>query len=158
LLVVIFKEAIARTPVLDEQEDMGENERRIKRHRELAYVIVNCLLENGWLEKQVDQASLQRSYGFSRLCLLITQPFRNSDCNHFLTRNRNTRNARNSLQAFYEQGEVHDLLDAYEYSERIISDFTDVISELEERKRQLVREVEARQLVQQASEEFFDFM
>src|SRR5690606_6474942 len=51
-----------------------------------------------------------------------------------------------------------DLLDAYEYSERIISDFTDVISELEERKRQLVREVEARQLVQQASEEFFDFM
>jgi hypothetical protein len=50
------------------------------------------------------------------------------------------------------------LLDAYEYSERIISDFTDVISELEERKRDLVREMEDQMLVQRASEEFFDFM
>jgi hypothetical protein len=50
------------------------------------------------------------------------------------------------------------LLDAYEYSERIISDFTDVISELEERKRDLVREMDSQMLVQRASEEFFDFM
>ena len=157
-LVDIFKEAIARTPVLDEQDDQNENEGRFKTHRELASFIINRLLENGWLEKQVDEASLQSTYGFSRMGRLFTQPFADSDSNHFRTRNRNTRNTRNSLQAFYDQGEVHDLLDAYEYSERIISDFTDVISELEERKRQLVREVEARQLVQQASDEFFDFM
>jgi hypothetical protein len=157
-LVDIFKEAIARTPVLDEQDDGGESEGRFKTHRELASFIINRLLENGWLEKQVDEASLQSTYGFSRMGRLFTQPFADSDSNHFRTRNRNTRNTRNSLQAFLDQGEVHDLLDAYEYSERIISDFTDVISELEERKRQLVREVEARQLVQQASDEFFDFM
>lgn len=157
-LVDIFKEAIARTPVLDEQDDHSETEGRFKTHRELASFIINRLLENGWLEKQVDEASLQSTYGFSRMGRVFTQPFADSDSNHFRTRNRNTRNTRNSLQAFYDQGEVHDLLDAYEYSERIISDFTDVISELEERKRQLVREVEARQLVQQASDEFFDFM
>ena len=157
-LVDIFKEAVARTPVLDEQEELAETEGRFKTHRELAGFIINRLLENGWLEKQVDEASLQSTYGFSRMGRLFTQPFADSDSNHFRTRNRNTRNTRNSLQAFYEQGEVHDLLDAYEYSERIISDFTDVISELEERKRQLVKEVESRQLVQQASDEFFDFM
>lgn len=157
-LMDIFKEAIARTPVLDDQDDQGENEGRFKNHRELAGFIINRLLENGWLEKQVDEASLQSTYGFSRIGRLFTQPFADGDSNHFRTRNRNTRNTRNSLQAFYDQGEVHDLLDAYEYSERIISDFTDVIAELEERKRQLVREVEARQLVQQASDEFFDFM
>jgi hypothetical protein len=50
------------------------------------------------------------------------------------------------------------LLDAFEYSERIISDFTDVISELEERKRDLVREMDDQMLVQRASEDFFDFM
>ncbi|WP_198263058.1 Wadjet anti-phage system protein JetA family protein [sulfur-oxidizing endosymbiont of Gigantopelta aegis] len=44
------------------------------------------------------------------------------------------------------------------HSERIIADFSDVIAELEERKRELVREVEAQVLVQQASEHFFDFM
>lgn len=157
-LVDIFKEAIARTPVLDEQDDSSESEGRFKSHRELASFIINRLLENGWLEKQVDEASLQSTYGFSRMGRIFTQPFADGDSNHFRTRNRNTRNTRNSLQAFYDKGEVHDLLDAYEYSERIISDFTDVISELEERKRQLVREVEARQLVQQASDEFFDFM
>jgi len=167
-LVDIFKEAIARSPILDADRDEEEfneqgelieaQEGRFKNQRDLAGFIINRLLENGWLEKQVDEASLQSTYGFSRMGRLFTQPFADNQANHFRTRNRNTRNTRNSLQAFYNQGEIHDLLDAYEYSERIISDFTDVISELEERKRQLVREVESRQLIQQASDEFFDFM
>lgn len=157
-LVDIFKEAIARTPVLDSQEDTGEGEGRFKTQRELAGFIINRLLEAGWLERRVDEANLQSSYGFTRMGRLFTQPFAASTKNDFRTRHRNTRNTRNSLQAFLDRGEVHDLLDAFEYSERIISDFTDVIAELEERKRQLVREVESRQLVQQASDEFFDFM
>lgn len=166
-LVDIFKEAIARAPILDadkndealaEQSDLLEQEGRFKNQRDLASFIINRLVENGWLEKQVDETSLQSTYGFTRMGRLFTQPFADNQANHIRTRNRNTRNTRNSLQAFYEQGEIHDLLDAYEYSERIISDFTDVIAELEERKRQLVREVESRQLIQQASDEFFDFM
>lgn len=166
-LVDIFKEAIARAPILDadrdddfsgEQGDMLEQEGRFKSQRDLASFVINRLVENGWLEKQVDETTLQSTYGFSRMGRLFTQPFADNQANHFRTRNRNTRNTRNSLQAFYDQGEIHDLLDAYEYSERIISDFTDVIAELEERKRQLVREVESRQLIQQASDEFFDFM
>lgn len=162
-LVDIFKEAIARAPILDidngELNDGEEaTEGRFKSQRDLAIFIINRLVDNGWLEKQVDETSLQSSYGFSRMGRLFTQPFADHHANEFRTRNRNTRNTRNSLQAFYEQGEIHDLLDAYEYSERIISDFTDVIAELEERKRQLVREVESRQLIQQASDEFFDFM
>ncbi|HWV15677.1 MAG TPA: Wadjet anti-phage system protein JetA family protein [Cellvibrio sp.] len=162
-LVDIFKEAIARSPILDadkdeEQVDLLEQEGRFKSQRDLASFVINRLVENGWLEKQVDETNLQSSYGFTRMGRLFTQPFADNQANHFRTRNRNTRNTRNSLQAFYEQGEIHDLLDAYEYSERIISDFTDVIAELEERKRQLVREVESRQLIQQASDEFFDFM
>lgn len=159
-LVDIFKEAIARAPILDADPIDGEdaNEGRFKTQRDLASFIIGRLIDSGWLEKQVDETSLQSSYGFSRMGRLFTQPFADNDTNQFRTRNRNTRNTRNSLQAFYEQGEINDLLDAYEYSERIISDFTDVIAELEERKRQLVREVESRQLIQQASDEFFDFM
>ena len=164
-LVDIFKESIARAPILDADtievssaESDDTNEGRFKSQRDLANFIINRLIENGWLEKQVDETSLQSSYGFTRMGRLFTQPFADNDANQFRTRNRNTRNTRNSLQAFYDQGEINDLLDAYEYSERIISDFTDVIAELEERKRQLVREVESRQLIQQASDEFFDFM
>ncbi len=158
-LVDIFKEAVARAPILDaDNAEPDDGEGRFKTQRDLASFIINRLIENGWLEKQVDETSLQSSYGFSRMGRLFTQPFADNHASQFRTRNRNTRNTRNSLQAFYEQGEINDLLDAYEYSERIISDFTDVIAELEERKRQLVREVESRQLVQQASDEFFDFM
>src|SRR5690606_868372 len=158
-LIDIFKEAVARAPILDaDTSDAEDSEGRFKTQRDLASFIINRLIENGWLEKQVDETTLQSSYGFSRMGRLFTQPFADNHSNQFRTRNRNTRNTRNSLQAFYEQGEINDLLDAYEYSERIISDFTDVIAELEERKRQLVREVESRQLIQQATDEFFDFI
>ncbi|NIB43723.1 flagellar protein FliT [Pseudomaricurvus alkylphenolicus] len=156
-LVEIFQEAIARAPVLDAEPET-EEEGRFKNQRELAGFVINTLLDYGWLEKQVDEASLQSTFAFTKVGRLFTQPFIENDQGRFRTRNRNTRNTRNSLQAFLEQGEVHDLLDAYEYSERIISDFTDVIAELEERKRLLVREVEARELIVQASDEFFEFM
>jgi len=56
-----------------------------------------------------------------------------------------------SLRSFLEKHkrEVYDLLDAYEYSERIVADLSDVIAELDERRRQLVH---------RASDEFFEFM
>ncbi|MCW9017443.1 MAG: hypothetical protein OQJ89_10790, partial [Kangiellaceae bacterium] len=111
-----------------------------------------------WLEKQVDEATLQSSYGFTRIGRLFTQPVMELKQGRFRTRHRNTRNTRNALKIFSEQGDIYELLDAYEYSERIISDFSDVIAELEERKRALIQEVEAQQLVQKASEEFFEFM
>ncbi len=153
-LLDIFLEAVARSPVLDGEQDEG----RFKSQRELATFILNRLLSAAWIEKQVDDTTLQSTFSFTRAGRLFTQPFAEMESTRVRTRHRNTRNTRNSLQAFLDSGEVHDLLDAFECSERIISDFTDIIAELEERKRQLVREVEARQLVQQASDEFFDFM
>ncbi len=166
-LVDIFKEAIARAPILDadkdddllsEQNESLEQEGRFKSQQGLANFVINRLLEHGWLERQIDEATLQSTYGFTRIGRSFTQPFVDNQASQFRTRNRNTRNTLNSLNAFYARGEIHDLLDAYGYSERIISDFTDVISELEERKRQLVQEVESRELIQQASDQFFDFM
>ncbi len=106
----------------------------------------------------MDEATLQSTYAFSRIGRLFTQPMVETAEGRYRTRHRNTRNTRNALQSFVERGDVYDLLDAFEYSERIISDFSDVIAELDERKRQLVREVEAQQVVQRASDEFFDFM
>jgi len=151
-----FQEAITRTPALDEDED--DFAAPVRTEREQANWILNLLLEHGWVERHADEATLQSSYAFSRVGRLFTQPMVETAGGGFRTRHRNTRNTRNALQAFLERGEVYDLLDAYEYSERIISDFSDVIAELDERKRQLVREVEARQVIQQASDEFFDFM
>ena len=156
-LLEVFQEVITRTPVLDEDEG-ADFIAPIKNEREQALWIRSLLLDHGWIERRPDETIMQSTYGFSRIGRLFTQPMVETADKGFRTRHRNTRNTRNALQSFIERGDVYDLLDAYEYSGRIISDFSDVIDELEEKKRQLVKEVESQQLIQQASDEFFDFM
>lgn len=151
----IFSEAITRAPLLEGDDDEGVS---LKSSREQAGWILNLLVEHGWLERQVDHATFQSTYPFSRIGRLFTLPLVEADSRSVRTRHRNTRNTLNALEAFYQRGQVYDLLDAYEFSERIIADFTDVIAELEERKRELVREIETEQLIQKASEQFFQFM
>ncbi|ASP40057.1 flagellar protein FliT [Bacterioplanes sanyensis] len=157
-VVEVFQEALVRAPLLAEPGDDTDGDGRFRNSREQAGWILNLLLEHGWLEKQVDEANLQSTFAFTRYGRLFTEPWLADSRTSARTRHRNTRNTRNSLEAYLERGDVYDLLDAYEYSERIISDFTDVIAELEERKRDLVREMEDQLLVQRASEAFFDFM
>jgi hypothetical protein len=168
-VIEIFQEALVRAPILADGDDTDDTnnldrvkdqakESRFRNSREQAGWVLNQLIEFGWMEKQVDEATLQSTFAFSRFGRQFVDPFISESRASARTRHRNTRNTRNSLEAFLERGEVYDLLDAFEYSERIISDFTDVISELEERKRDLVREMENKVLVQRASEEFFDFM
>lgn len=155
-IIDIFEEALARAPLMD--PDGEEAEQRFKTLREQANWILKLLLDYGWMERQVDTATLQSSYPLTRAGRLFALPLEEMDRRRVRTRHRNTRNTLNALEAFSARGEVHDLLDAYEYSERIIADFTDVISELEERKRELVREVESQLLAQQATDQFFEFM
>jgi hypothetical protein len=160
VVIETFQEALVRAPILadgDDNDDLVQDS-RFRNSREQAGWVLNQLIEFGWMEKQVDEATLQSTFAFSRFGRQFIDPFISESRASARTRHRNTRNTRNSLEAFLERGEVYDLLDAFEYSERIISDFTDVISELEERKRDLVREMDDQMLVQRASEEFFDFM
>ncbi len=133
-------------------------EDRFKNTRDHANWILKQLVEQGWIERQVDSASMLTTYPFSRMGRIFSQALLESDSTHIRTRHRNTRNTLNALEAFITRAEIHDLLDANECSERIITDFTDVIAELEEKKRALVQEMDSQQLVQQAAEQFFDFM
>ncbi len=158
LVLEVFQEAITRSPVLDDAED--DKAPSVRDDREQAIWILKTLIENGWIELHADEISLTSTYSFSRIGRVFTQPMAELTGGRFRTRHRNTRNTCSALRSFLEKEkrEVYDLLDAYEYSERIVADFSDVIAELDERKRQLVREVEAQQLVHRASDEFFEFM
>ncbi len=149
-----FSDAITRTPLLDGDDEIDTP----RGEREQSNWVLNLLLDYGWLERQIDEATLHTSYAFTRIGRLFTQPMVETVGGRFRTRHRNTRNTRNALRAFLDRGEVYDLLDAYEYSERIVSDFSDIVTELDERKRQLVRDVEVQQIIQRAADEFFDFM
>ncbi|QFT54556.1 Wadjet anti-phage system protein JetA family protein [Microbulbifer sp. THAF38] len=157
-ILEIFAEALTRAPQLDSEDGVQDPEGRFRNLRDQAVWVLNSLVEFGWLEKQVDSATLTATYPFSRRGRLFTQPLVEVNGTRVRTRHRNTRNTLNALEAFASRGEIHDLIDAWEYSERIVADFTDMIAELEERKREMVREVEAQLLVQQATDEFFSFM
>ncbi|WP_299944896.1 Wadjet anti-phage system protein JetA family protein [uncultured Microbulbifer sp.] len=157
-ILEIFAEALTRAPQLDSEEGVQDPEGRFRNLRDQAVWVLNSLVEFGWLEKQVDSATLTATYPFSRRGRLFTQPLVEVNGTRVRTRHRNTRNTLNALEAFASRGEIHDLIDAWEYSERIVADFTDMIAELEERKREMVREVEAQLLVQQATDQFFSFM
>lgn len=155
-LVDTFQGALARAPELASEE--GEAEGRFRSDRDQAVWVLNALIEQGWIDKQVDEATLHSSFTFSRYGRQFTEPFIAGDLSSVRSHHRNTRNVRNSLQAFLERGEVYDLLDAWENSERIIADFTDIIAELDDRKRDLVREMGDQVLVQRATQDFFDYM
>lgn len=165
-VVETFQEALVRAPLLADQQGSDaelaladDPESRFRDAREQANWLVNQLMEAGWLARMVDDATLQSTVGFTRAGRRFTEAFIDDKRrNQHRSRHRNTRNTRNALQSFLTHGEVYDLLDAYDYSERIISDFTDVIEELNERRRALVREMQNEFDVQRATSEFFEFM
>ncbi len=158
-LLEILEEALLRTQnhILENEEERDVSP-RFKNHKEHANWVLKQLIDCGWIEKQVDEATLQSTFPFSRMGRVFSLALLESDSTQIRTRHRNTRNTLNALEAFAGRKEIYDLLDAFEYSERIITDFTDVISELEERKRELVKQVESEQLVNQATDQFFEFM
>lgn len=159
-VVEMFEEALARSKdvILDDAINENSDEPRFKNHREHANAVLKAVLEAGWIERQVDTATFQSTYPFSRMGRLFTVALLDASNSQIRTRHRNTRNTLNALEAFAGRGDVYDLLDAFEYSERIITDFTDIITELEERKRELVKEVESQQLISKATDQFFDYM
>ena len=101
----VFQEATTRAPVLDDEAE-ETHQAPVRSEREQANWILNQRLEYGWLERPVDEATLQSSYVFTR--------------------------HRNALQSFLEQGEGYDMRDAFGDSGRIIADFSDVLAELDE--------------------------
>jgi len=72
-VIEIFEESIARSPILDEEEG-EEYSAPARGQREQANWVLNQLLEFGWIEQQMDEATLQSTYAFTRHGRLFTQP------------------------------------------------------------------------------------
>jgi len=59
-LIEIFEEALARAPTLEQEQEQAD-------------WILNLLIDNGWIVKQLDQVTFQSTYPFSRMGCLFTQ-------------------------------------------------------------------------------------
>lgn len=106
----------------------------------LTNIVIRALLADGWLEQFADRNGLVTAFRLSRPGKLFAEALWSLD-RPSRSRQRNMRGCRNALEAaLSDRGDAHDLVDAYEYAEKVIEDLTDGIDYLQQRIRDLMRE------------------
>jgi hypothetical protein len=120
---------------------------------ELSNAIFRSLLRDGWLEMFGDRAGLVTAYRFSRAGKLFAEALWILDRPRSRSRQRNVRSCRNSLEASLRNNDAYDLVDAYDYAEKVISDLSEGVDYFQELVRHLM--VEASQT---PWDEFMDFL
>lgn len=120
---------------------------------ELSSAIFRSLLRDGWLEMFGDRAGLVTAYRFSRAGKLFAEALWVMDRPRSRSRQRNVRSCRNSLEATLRNSDAYDLVDAYDYAEKVISDLSEGVDYFQELVRHLM--VEASRT---PWDEFMDFL
>lgn len=101
--------------------------------QQLTGVVIRALLADGWLEQFADRHGLVTAFRFSRPGKLFAEALWSLN-RPSRSRQRNMRGCRNALEhASTERGDAHDLVDAYEYAEKVIEDLTDGIDYFQDR-------------------------
>lgn len=120
----------------------------------LVGMVIKALLTDAWLEQFADRTGLVTAFRFSRPGKLFAEALWSLD-RPSRSRQRNMRGCRNALEAaLSERGDAHDLVDAYEYAEKVIEDLTDGIDYFQE----LVRHLMQTASVQSQWSEFVEFL
>lgn len=105
----------------------------------LVSTVIRVLHANGWLEQFAERIGLVTAFRFSRPGKLFAEALWSLD-RPSRSRQRNMRGCRNALEAaLSDRGDAHDLVDAYEYAEKVIEDLTDGIDYFQELVRHLMQ-------------------
>ncbi|WP_395823774.1 Wadjet anti-phage system protein JetA family protein [Collimonas sp.] len=102
--------------------------------------LLRTLLRDGWLETFGDRAGLVSAYRFTRAGKLFAEAFWSLERRVSRTRQRNVRSCRNALNAALDNVDAYDLIDAYEYAEKVISDLSEGVDYFQELVRRLMLE------------------
>lgn len=154
----IFTEVVRETPVLS-QEYMDEDREYFHTAKDesgKASEILRYLIDCGWIENYLDKGAMISAYRFTRAGKLFSECLFRLDFKGFKTRQRNVRNTKNSLEAYARDADPYDLIDAVDYAQQVVSDLSDDISDLHERKRQLMKA--AVEKISIAVEDFLQYM
>lgn len=109
----------------------------------LVAMVIRALVADGWLEQFADRTGLVAAFRFSRPGKLFSEALWALD-RPSRSRQRNMRGCRNALEAaLSERGDAHDLVDAYEYAEKVIEDLADGIDYFQELVRHLMQAASA---------------
>lgn len=153
----LFVEIVRETPVLSsglEEETGSINDASDDQTK--ANAILRLLTECGWLERYMDKGAMTTAFRFTKAGKAFAETLENYQRKGLKTRQRNVRNTKNALESFLKDKDPYDLIDAVDYAQQVVSDLSDDIADLHERKRQLMKI--AVEKVAVAVEEFLEFM
>nr|WP_281354591.1 Wadjet anti-phage system protein JetA family protein [Pseudomonas akapageensis] len=137
LVLPVVKEHLA-SPLADTDQDEFSSA-DANDPLQLTGLVIRALLKDGWLEKGIEREGLITSFKFSRAGKLFAEAFWSLH-RPSRSRQRNMRSCRNALDAALTRNDAHDLVDAYEFAERVIEDLTEGIDLFRDLARSLMRE------------------
>jgi len=121
--------------------------------QQLAGALIRCLLKDGWLETFGDRVGLVTAYRFTRAGKLFAEALWSLSRLRTRSRQRNVRGCRNALEAALKNVDAYDLVDAYDYAEKVISDLSEGVDYFQELVRRLMSEAS-----RTPWEEFIEFL
>lgn len=138
LLLPVVRDYLSHAAPEAEQDELnaapGANE-----PQQLTTLLIRMLLAHGWLEQFADRHGLVTAYRLSRPGKLFAEALWTLD-RPSRSRQRNMRGCRNALEAALSpRGDAHDLMDAYEYAEKVIEDLTDGTDYFQELARNVMQ-------------------
>lgn len=152
LLFPVVRDYLDRAAPEAEQDEFNEPEANDP--QQLTSLLMRTLLADGWLEQFADRHGLVTAFRFSRPGKLFSEALWALD-RPSRSRQRNMRGCRNALDAALSaRGDAHDLMDAYEYAEKVIEDLTEGIDYFQ----QLVRHLMQNASVHTQWSEFVEFL
>jgi hypothetical protein len=139
LLLPVLREA-RRQPALPE---LGADEALLPDHADDAQnaaALMRALLRDGWLESFGERSGLVTAFRLTRAGKLFAEAFWAMDRPSARTRQRNVRSCRNALDAALKNLDAHDLVDAWDYAEKVIGDLSEGVDYFQELVRRLMQE------------------
>jgi len=107
--------------------------------QQLTTVVVRVLLDDAWVETFPDRNGLITAFRFTRAGKLFAEALWALD-RPSRSRQRNMRGCRNALEAaLSERGDAHDIVDAFEYAERVLDDLSEGIDYFQDLVRKLMQ-------------------
>lgn len=137
LLLPVVREHLDQAVPVAEQDEFNAPEANDP--QQLTGLLIRSLLADGWLEQFADRHGLVTAFRFSRAGKLFAEALWALD-RPSRSRQRNMRGCRNALDAALSgRGDAHDIVDAYEYAEKVIEDLTDGIDYFQDLVRHLMQ-------------------
>ncbi|WP_419771328.1 MAG: Wadjet anti-phage system protein JetA family protein [Candidatus Marinarcus sp.] len=136
--------------------DEETNDKIQKDHIKANHIIAKLKL-CGWIDFPTNQFKHTKFFSFTKYGKKFAQLiFSLQDNDIDLSKQRNVRQTKFSLEAYKTENDPQHLLDAFNTSKEVISDLTDAIHDIKELKNLLMQK--ARESIEDAGENFLDFL